>query len=77
MRTVEAEVFARRAQGEQAGGNSVKAPVGAEVGAAASGRTKSEDCRLMETVVERSNMRLAYQRVVENKGAPGVDGLTG
>lgn len=30
----------------------------------------------METVVERSNMRLAYQRVVEDKGAPGVDGLT-
>ncbi|OGA51614.1 MAG: hypothetical protein A3F74_09440 [Betaproteobacteria bacterium RIFCSPLOWO2_12_FULL_62_58] len=30
----------------------------------------------MESVVERGNMRLAYQRVVENKGAPGVDGLT-
>jgi RNA-directed DNA polymerase len=30
----------------------------------------------MEAVVERSNMRLAYQRVVENRGAPGVDGLT-
>ncbi|HXN16564.1 MAG TPA: group II intron reverse transcriptase/maturase [Usitatibacter sp.] len=27
-------------------------------------------------MVEHSNMRLAYQRVVENKGAPGVDGLT-
>ena len=31
----------------------------------------------MEAVVERSNMMLAYQRVVENKGAAGVDGLTG
>jgi RNA-directed DNA polymerase len=30
----------------------------------------------MERVVERSNMRLAYQRVVQNKGAPGVDDLT-
>jgi RNA-directed DNA polymerase len=29
----------------------------------------------MERVVERSNLKLAYQRVVENKGAPGVDGL--
>jgi RNA-directed DNA polymerase len=29
----------------------------------------------MERVVERSNLRLAYQRVVENKGAPGIDGL--
>ena len=30
----------------------------------------------MEEVVERSNLRLAYQRVVENKGAPGVDDVT-
>jgi retron-type reverse transcriptase len=27
----------------------------------------------MERVVERSNLQLAYQRVVKNKGAPGVD----
>jgi RNA-directed DNA polymerase len=27
----------------------------------------------MEEVVERGNLKLAYQRVVENKGAPGVD----
>ena len=31
---------------------------------------------LMEAVVERGNLRLAYQRVVENKGAAGVDQLT-
>ncbi len=30
----------------------------------------------MEQVVERSNLWLAYQRVVENKGAPGVDDVT-
>jgi RNA-directed DNA polymerase len=30
----------------------------------------------MERVVERSNLWLAYQRVVQNKGAPGVDNLT-
>lgn len=29
----------------------------------------------MERVVERSNLWLAYQRVVRNKGAPGVDDL--
>jgi group II intron reverse transcriptase/maturase len=29
----------------------------------------------MERVVERANMELAYQRVVRNKGAAGVDGL--
>jgi len=30
----------------------------------------------MERVVERSNLWSAYQRVVQNKGAPGVDALT-
>ncbi|HEX5161881.1 MAG TPA: group II intron reverse transcriptase/maturase [Steroidobacteraceae bacterium] len=30
----------------------------------------------MECVVERSNLWLAYRRVVQNQGAPGVDGLT-
>ncbi len=30
----------------------------------------------MERVVERSNVWRAYQRVVRNKGAPGVDGVT-
>jgi group II intron reverse transcriptase/maturase len=30
----------------------------------------------LEAALERSNMMRAYQRVVENKGAPGVDGLT-
>ena len=29
----------------------------------------------MERVVERSNLWSAYQRVVRNKGAPGVDDL--
>jgi len=30
----------------------------------------------MEEVVERSNLKRAYQRVVENKGAPGVDDVS-
>ena len=30
----------------------------------------------MEAVVERGNLKLAYQRVVENKGAAGVDDIT-
>ena len=75
MRTEKAEAR-RGAQGEKTGRNLVEPPLGAEVHAAAAGRTKSEGGSLMEAVVERSNMRLAYQRVVENKGAPGVDGLT-
>ena len=49
---------------------------GAEIGTATSGRTKSEDHTLMEEVVERSNLKLAYQRVVENRGAPGVDDVS-
>ena len=42
-------------------------------------RTKAEwerGGRLMEAVVERGNLMLAYERVVKNKGAAGVDGLT-
>jgi RNA-directed DNA polymerase len=31
---------------------------------------------LMELIVERSNMQQAYRRVVGNKGAAGVDGMT-
>ena len=32
--------------------------------------------RLMESILERSNMNRAIKRVVKNKGAPGVDGMT-
>jgi len=32
--------------------------------------------RLMESICERSNMRRAIRRVIRNKGAPGVDGMT-
>ncbi len=44
---------------------------------ATGGETKPEAAQgLLEAALERSNMMRAYQRVVENKGAPGVDGLT-
>jgi group II intron reverse transcriptase/maturase len=49
---------------------------GAEAGTAANGQTKAEGPRQMEAVVERSNLWRAYERVVRNKGAAGVDGLT-
>ena len=32
--------------------------------------------RLMESILEQSNMNRAIKRVVKNKGAPGVDGMT-
>ena len=41
-------------------------------------RTKAEleqEGGLMEAVCERGNFQLAYQRVVENKGSAGVDGI--
>ena len=74
-RTEEAEAAARQATVRGAGRKPSANHRGAEVPTATSGQTKSEDCPLMERVVERGNMRLAYQRVVENKGAAGVDDL--
>ncbi len=47
-----------------------------ETNTAAGGRTKAEPSLTMEAVITRSNMMLAYQRVVENKGAAGVDNLS-
>ncbi len=41
-------------------------------------RTKAEleqASGLMDAVCERGNLKLAYRRVVENKGAAGVDGI--
>ena len=58
--------------------NLVDAATCAEADLATRTRTKAEvaTTRLMEAVVERGNLKLAYQRVVENKGAAGVDELT-
>jgi RNA-directed DNA polymerase len=75
-RSDEAEVPARVATVQGAGQKPSASQRGAELGTATSGRTKSEDHGLMEEVVERSNLKLAYQRVVENKGAPGVDDVS-
>jgi RNA-directed DNA polymerase len=50
--------------------------VSAEASTANRMQTKAEASGLMEAVVERGNLKLAYQRVVENKGAAGVDGIT-
>lgn len=73
MRTEEAEALARAAELRSTDRQSEAASRGAEVCAATSERTKSESHELMQHVVERSNLWLAYQRVVKNKGAAGVD----
>lgn len=74
-RTDEAEAPTRGTKAVEMGRQSVNSRLGAEARTATSEQTKSEGC-LMEQVVERSNLWLAYQRVVKNKGAPGVDDLT-
>ena len=59
------------------GRQSSKGRAGAEASTAAAGQTNAEGPqRLMEAVVERGNVWRAYRRVVENKGAPGIDEVT-
>ncbi|RJG11156.1 group II intron reverse transcriptase/maturase [Pseudomonas cavernicola] len=48
---------------------------GVEAGTAATEQTKAGEPSLMEAVVDRDNLWLAYRKVVGNRGAPGVDGL--
>src|SRR5436309_1407293 len=57
--------------------NSMAAATRAEADLATRTRTKAEvaTTSVMEAVVERGNLMLAYQRVIENKGAAGVDQL--
>ena len=75
-RSDEAETPARVATARGAGQKPSANRRGAELGTATSGRTKSEGQKLMEEVVECSNLTQAYQRVVKNKGAPGVDDVS-
>ena len=63
---------------EELARNADGAALGAETDATTRLRTKAEleqESGLMEAVCERGNLMLAYQRVVENKGAAGVDGI--
>ncbi len=58
--------------------NAGMASSGAETDVTTRLRTKAElkqESGLMDAVCERGNLKLAYQRVVENKGAAGVDGI--
>ena len=77
MRVREAEAYASKAGAEADGRNPSRSASGAETRTATVGETKPEAAQgLLEAALERSNMMGAYQRVVENKGAAGVDGLT-
>ncbi len=44
--------------------------------AAGSTHSNQESTDLLSAILERSNMQKAYDRVLKNKGAPGVDGMT-
>lgn len=46
-----------------------------EAPTAAHGDERPGNDRLMERVVERSNVRAALKRVKQNKGSPGIDGM--
>ena len=63
---------------EESGQNSEGALHGAEADVTTRLRTKAEWAResgLMDVVCERGNLMLAYDRVLKNKGAAGVDGI--
>ncbi|MEM1114738.1 MAG: group II intron reverse transcriptase/maturase [Pseudomonadota bacterium] len=60
---------------ENAGRNPAEAPTRAEQIEWEGPGTKAEPT-LMESVVSRPNMQRAYNRVLRNKGAAGVDGLS-
>jgi len=65
-------------QAEEPARNAGGAAVGAETDVTTRVRTKAEteqESGLMGVVCERGNLMLAYQRVVKNKGAAGVDGI--
>ncbi|MEL7896563.1 group II intron reverse transcriptase/maturase [Vreelandella neptunia] len=56
--------------------NSAPRPVSVETIPASLSWTKAEPTSLMERVVDPENMERAYRKMVANKGAPGVDGMT-
>ncbi len=63
---------------EDSGQNSEGALHGAETDMTTRKRTKAEwerESGLMDAVCERGNLWLAYDRVLKNKGAAGVDGI--
>jgi group II intron reverse transcriptase/maturase len=60
---------------EELGRNPGGVAAGAEADATTRTRTKAESSGLMEVVCERGNLWPAYERVLKNKGAAGVDGI--
>ncbi len=57
-------------------GEAPKGQRSGEAATAASGNERPGTDRLMEEVVQRGNAKAALKRVKQNKGSPGVDGMT-
>jgi group II intron reverse transcriptase/maturase len=63
---------------EELARNADSVGLGVEIDVTTRLRTKAEleqGSKLMDAVCERSNLMLAYQRVIKNKGSAGVDGI--
>ena len=81
MKSKKAEACSkRRARRNEEGQNPSKDLKSAEMEMAGQGWTKAKPAQnrqLMEVVVEKANMTVAYERVMQNKGAGGVDRIKG
>jgi RNA-directed DNA polymerase len=60
----------------EGGGTAKGMGIERQADAARDGKTGDGAPMLMEEVVRRGNLTAAYERVVRNGGAPGVDGMT-
>lgn len=59
-----------------AGGTSEQPTTGRQTSAARGDPMEAEARRLLEQALRRENVLAAYARVVQNAGAPGIDGMT-
>lgn len=79
MTLKKAEARASGAAMQEAGRYPAGGMVRAEAASADHLRTKAQverDSGLLEVVLSRDNLQAAYQRVISNRGAAGVDGMT-
>jgi retron-type reverse transcriptase len=78
MRDGDAGKKAERPERPRGGGDGIAEPraIERQTRTAYNDKTGDETPKLMEEVLRRENIKAAYERVVHNGGAPGVDGMT-